>query len=149
MGRPIAARDWIFEQSDEADTPTWNEIAGITEFTLNRGENNETADTTEFSSQGDHESQAMQRGATLELTGHKHLDDTGAPDAGQELVEQKGGQVGQASLGQFRFRHQSQTEWTVWTAHASLGEQGGGNNAMTSWSVTLTKSGPATTEATS
>ncbi len=146
MGQ-INARDWIFEISDQAATPVWTEIDRVTEFTLNRGENGETADLTTFQSQGIHESQAQQRGATLEITGRKVLDDAGAPDPGQDLVEQAAAKVGAESHVPIRFRHVNQTEWTQWTAHLAPGELGGGNNDMTSWAFTATRSGPATVEA--
>ncbi len=143
----IDARGWIFEVSDGAATPAWSALPEVTEFTLNPSENEESADTTTFDSQGMHESQAMQRGATLEITARYLNDDTGARDPAQQLIEDYAIKVGAESLFQFRFRHSSQSDWKVWTCWATLGEQGGGNNAKTSWACTLHRSGPSTTEA--
>lgn len=137
----INARDWIFEVSEDAGT-TWSEIDEITSFELNAAEGEESADTTTFKSQGVAESQAMQRGATLAVTGKKS-----PADPGQQAVEAQAGKVGDESLGGVRFRHTTDTEWTRWTAWASLGTQGGGNNEKTSWGATFTRSGAATTEA--
>lgn len=146
MGQQIDARDWIFQVSDGATTPTWLDIGEVNEFTLNPSENEESANTTVFSSDGEYESQAMQRGATLEITGRwAYTDDGTARDPGQERVEAMAQKVGRASLTQLRFRHVSQNEWVVWDCWFSLGEQGGGNNAKTSWSTTANRSGASTT----
>lgn len=146
MGKQIDARDWIFQVSDGQATPTWMEIMELTEFSHNPAENEESADTTVFGSKGKHSSQAMQRGATLELTGRwAYTDDGSARDPGQLRVEAMADKVSDASLTQFRFRHVSQAEWVVWTAWFSLGEQGGGNNAKTGWATTVHRSGASTT----
>lgn len=147
-GQQIDARGWVFEISDGAATPTWTEIDGINEWSLDPAANEESSDDTTFASGGAYESVAMQRGPTLELTGRMKLDTTtGDPDPGQKLVEDAAARVSDASLVDFRFRHVSQTEWKVWRCWFSLGEQGGGNNARTSWAATATRSGASTTEA--
>lgn len=145
MGEQINARDWIFEvQTAALPTPTYAEVDGLESFTLNPGEGEETADTTTFNSNGNSESQVMQRGAALTLAG-KHVVTAGVQDPGQVAVEELAAEVGQASLGVVRFRHTSQTEWTVWNAHASLAEKGGATNDKSSWGATFTRSGAATT----
>ncbi|WP_017972526.1 phage tail tube protein [Actinopolyspora halophila] len=148
MGKQIDARGWVFEIDDGTGTDTWLPIGELTEFTLNSSENEETANTTTFESQGMYSSQAMQRGATLELTGMWAYDDTGTSrDPGQQRVEDMAGKVSDASLTQLRFRHDSQSEWKIWTCWLTLGEQGGGTNAKTSWACTAHRSGPSTTQA--
>lgn len=146
--RKIPARDIIIQVSDGATpTETWIEIGGLTSATPNPGENEETVDTTDFDSDGAYEQVIMQRGATLEIEGSMLKDDTtGEQDAGQARLETLGAAVGYASLGRARFRHPMDTVWKIWTCTVSLAEQGGGNNDMTSWGATLTRSGASTTE---
>jgi hypothetical protein len=141
----IPARDIIVQVAAET-ADTWIAITQLTSATHNPAENEETTDTTTFDSDGEYEGLVMQRGATLALEGFLRKDGgTGAKDAGQERVDAVGKLKGVESLGQVRFRHPMDADWTVWNATVSLGEQGGGNNDMTSWSATFTKSGPSTT----
>ena len=144
----INARDWIFEASADpsAGVPVWAEVAGLESFTLSNSEGEESTDTTTFASAGVAESQAMQRGASLAVEG-KIERAAGVPDAGQAVVDALAGEVGEASLGGVRFRHVDDEDWTVWTAWASKGDNGGGNNDKTSWSATFTRSGAASTAA--
>lgn len=147
MGQ-INARDWTFEVSEDptGGTPTWAEVAGLESFTLSNSENEESVDTTTFASGGVYEGQAMQRGASLQLEG-KVVRNGATVDPGQAVVDTLAELVGEASLGGVRFRHNSDTEWTVWTAWVSKGDNGGGNNDKTSWAATFTRSGAATTVA--
>ncbi|MGH3942508.1 MAG: phage tail tube protein [Pseudonocardiaceae bacterium] len=144
----INSRDWVFVISDGLATPTWVQIGGINEHKLSLSENEETADTTDYASQGNYEGQVMQRGGKLEIIGFQLLDDvTAAPDPGQGMVETVGTLVGTGSLRQIRFRHVLMATWKVWTAFVSLGEQGGNHNAKGSWSATFTRSGASSTMA--
>lgn len=144
----INARDWIFEASADPSivTPVWAEVAGVESFTLSNSEGEESTETTTFASAGVHESQAMQRGASLAIEGKIERDGV-TVDPGQATVDALAGEVGEASLGGVRFRHVTDTDWTVWTAWVSKGDNGGGNNDKTSWSATFTRSGAATTDA--
>lgn len=148
-GDQINARDWIFRV--ETTTPdTFVEIGGLNSFTLNSGENEEVADMTLFASQGRHESQPMQRGATLELGGKKLIATGNTPDAGQARVETLADLLGNAAWVTLQFRHTIQTMWTEWTASwVSMGEISGETNDKTSWGCTFTKSGAGTTAAVS
>lgn len=133
------ARDCVFEI--ESDTPaTWIEIGDINTFSKSHEE--ETTDTTTFGSDGQAESQKMQLGKSLTLEG---LHNT--TDAGQLRVEAANELLGEDSLIKFRFHAPGATNWTVWTAHVNLGDQGGGNNDKGSWSATFTRSGAETTAA--
>ncbi|GAA1994389.1 hypothetical protein GCM10009799_20620 [Nocardiopsis rhodophaea] len=146
----VNARDIIIEASDGAATPTWAEIGGLTSVTVNASENEETADTTDFDSDGAYEQDIMQRGATLEMEGFLKKDDaTGVLDPGQAQVTTNAGQdaLGVASHAMYRFRYPVDDTWTVWDATTTVGEQGGGNNDKTSFNATLTRSGRSTTEA--
>lgn len=147
MGQ-INARDWTFEVSEDpnATTPVWAEVGGLESFTLSNSEGEESTETTTFASGGVAESQAMQRGAALSLEG-KVVRNGATPDAGQAAVDALAVLVGDASLGGVRFRHNTDTDWTVWTAWVSKGDNGGGNNDKTSWSASFTRSGAATTAA--
>ena len=144
----INARDWTFEVTEDPTvaTPVWAEVGGLESFTISNSEGEESTDTTTFASAGNAESQAMQRGASCALEGK--IVRTGATkDPGQAVVDTLAELVGDASLGGFRFRHSTDTEWTVWTAWCSKGDNGGGNNDKTSWAATFTRSGAATTAA--
>ncbi|GGW67909.1 hypothetical protein FHS32_005218 [Streptomyces albaduncus] len=149
--RPIDARGWIFEVEDlDAATPTWLPLPGITTFTHNPGENEETADTTAFDSDGQYEQDVMQRGATLSLEGQYRVSKTtpDAQDPGQNYVDTVwAAGLGTESRGNIRWRHTTQTSWVVWEATVTPGEKGGGTNEKTTWAATFTKCGAATTAA--
>jgi hypothetical protein len=140
------ARDVVFEIED-LDTPnTWIEIGGINTFSKTHEE--EVADTTLFGSKGQAESQKMQIAKSLTLEGLRLKDPaTGALNAGQAEVETLSNRLGDLSLGRIRFAAPGDTTWEVWTCHANLGDQGGGNNDKVTWSATFTRSGPDTTAA--
>lgn len=144
----INARDWIFEASADPDagTPVWAQIAGLESFDLNNSDGEESTDTTDFDSNGVAESQAMQRGASLSVSG-KVVRTAGTDDPGQAVVNDAALLVGEASLIGVRFRHTDDTDWTVWNAWVSKGNNGGGNNDKTTWSASFTRSGAATSEA--
>lgn len=144
----INARDWIFEVSEDptSGTPTWAQVKGIESFDLNPSEGEESADTTTFDSGGYAESQAMQRGASCQLSG-KRVRSGATADPGQAAADALAERVGEESLGGFRFRHADDTEWTVWTAWVSKANVGGGNNDKTTWGATFTRSGSAAIEA--
>jgi hypothetical protein len=140
----IAARDWIFQISDGQPTPTWLDIAEINEFDDDPSANEEVTDGTVFDSDGEYEGRKMQKGRSIELTGF--FSKTGAArDPGQARVEAVAELVGIDSLGALRFRHTSDTSWTVWNAIVSCPSRGGGNNAFTGFKAKFTRSGAATT----
>lgn len=146
-GRPIDARGWIFEVED-ADAPsTWLPVGGITTFTHNPGENEETADVTVFDSEGFYEQDVMQRGATLSISGLYHVNKgTTTQDAGQAYIDHEWAQrLGIESRNNVRWRHKTQNTWVLWEATVTPGEQGGGNNEKTTWSATFTRCGAPTT----
>lgn len=139
-GRPIDARGWIFEV--ESATPdTWLTIPKVNSWTLNEAENEETADTTTNDSEGAYEQDVMQRGATLELSGLYAATD-GTQDPAQLYIDKTWAyRLGADSRGQVRYRHVSQTEWTVWECTVTPGERGGEHNGKTSWGCTFTRCG--------
>jgi hypothetical protein len=144
----INARDWIFEVSVDPDagTPVWAQVGALESFELDTSEGEESTDTTTFESDGIAESQAMQRGAKLQLNGKVKRTGT-TQDAGQAAAEALSVLVGEASLGGIRFRHIDDTTWTQWNAWVSLGTKGGGNNDKTTWAASFMRSGAATTPA--
>lgn len=142
----INARDIVIQVA-EANGTTWTAIGGLTSAVPNASENEEVVDTTSFDSHGHYEQEVIQRGATLALEGFQLKDSAnGKPDDGQARVEFLASQVGTESLGKVRFRHPMDTVWKVWTATFTIGEHGGGNNDKAAWAVTITRSGPSTTE---
>lgn len=144
----IDARDWVFEVSLDPSnaTPVWAQIKGRESFDLNPSEGEATADTTTAESGGVEESQAMQRGASITLSG-KVIRTGDVQDAGQLAADTLAGQVGEESLGGLRFRHSADDEWTVWTCWVSKANVGGGTNDKTTWGATFKRSGAATTAA--
>ncbi|MEU9141988.1 hypothetical protein AB0D33_39655 [Streptomyces sp. NPDC048404] len=144
MGRPIDARGWEFEvETDTANT--FARIGNLTSWNENPGENEETADTTDFDSDGYYEQDVMQRGATIELSG-QYSATSGTRDPGQDYVDKVWAyRFGEASRGTMRYRHVSQNEWTVWECTVTPGERGGETNAKTSWGCTFTRCGAPTT----
>lgn len=146
--RKVNARDIIIEVETEV-ADTWAGIRpGLTSATINKAENEEKSETTTYGSEGEYEEEVMQRGASMEVEALMLKDDaTGALDEGQARCEVLATKKGAESLGRIRFRHPMDTNWTIWTATVSVGEQGGGNNDKTSWSCTFTKSGASTTAA--
>ncbi|MFF8095685.1 phage tail tube protein [Streptomyces sp. NPDC016675] len=145
--RPIDARGWIFEVEDaEATADTWLPVAGLNTFTINPGENEETADVTAFEDEGMYSQDVMQRGATLAIAGQYRIDKTSkAQDPGQAYIDTVWTNlVGMESQGRIRYRHSTQTKWAIWTATVTPGEQGGGTNEKTTWGATFTRCGAPT-----
>lgn len=149
----INARDWIFEVSEDPTivTPTWAQIGGLESFDLNPSEGEAEADTTTFESDGVMESQPMQRGASVSVSGKLKRAATTpfAQDAGQVAADNLAELTGEEALGGLRFRHVDDTTWTQWTAWVSKANNGGGTNDKTTWGATFKRSGAATTPAVS
>ncbi|MEU4986573.1 hypothetical protein [Streptomyces sp. NPDC021969] len=148
MGRPIDARGWLFEVEDTTPTtPAWLRLSNINSWTYNPSENEETADTTTNDSDGLYEQDVMQRGATLEVSG-QYAQTSGVRDPGQDYVDNTWAwRLGSESRGRMRYRHKTQTDWSIWECTVTPGEQGGEHNAKTSWGATFTRCGAPTTEA--
>ncbi|MGW7197220.1 phage tail tube protein [Streptomyces chryseus] len=146
MGRPIDARGWIFEVEGEAPD-AFIRIGNLKSWTENPGENEETADTTDFDSEGYYEQDIMQRGAKLELSG-QYSATSGTRDPGQDYIDKVWAfKFGEESRGKMRFRHNTQTSWAVWECTVTPGERGGETNAKTAWAATFTRCGAPTTAA--
>ncbi|MFB6846205.1 phage tail tube protein [Streptomyces sp. NPDC056373] len=145
MGRPIDARGWIFEVEDHTAPNTFIPLRNLNSWTHNPGENEETADTTNFDSNGYYEQDVMQRGATIQVSG-QYAATNGTRDPGQLYIDETWAYLlGEESRGRMRYRHTSQTEWTLWDCTVTPGEQGGETNAKTSWAATFTRCGAPTT----
>lgn len=139
----IPARDIIVQVKDPAQSNTWVQLNQLTSANLNKGENEEVAETTTFDSGGEYEEVIMQRGGTLELEGFLRKDlTTGDRDAGQKLVDAWADTKGISSVGQVRYRHPMDPKWTEWDATCRGGEEGGETNDMTSWEASFTRCGP-------
>lgn len=145
----ILARDIILQVA-ESDGTTWTEIGGLTAVKPNFGENEETANTTDYDSDGEYSQLVMQRGASLSMEGKILKDNvTGIQNAGQARCEVISTGKGYASRGKLRFRHPLDTAWKVWDATFSLGEQGGETNDTSAWACTATRCDASTTVAVS
>lgn len=146
--RRVPARD-IIVQVESLTPGSWLGIGGLNNVVMNPGENEEKTETTEYASGGAYEELVMQRGKSMALEGNIKKDHiTGVQNTGQARCEAIAEGVVYASLGSIRFRHPADTVWKVWAeATFSLGEQGGGNNDLTGWSCSITRSGPSTTAA--
>lgn len=142
----VLARTMIFNVL-AADLATYIEVGGINSVKINPGENEESADITTFVSEGQYESLITQRGASMTLEGLFYLDEiTGVRDTGQLRCETLAAAIGTAGQAGVRFRYPQQTSWKVWAAaNFSLGEQGGGNNDVSAFAVTVSRSGASTT----
>jgi hypothetical protein len=141
-------RDMVVQvQSD--DGLTWLAVAGRNNITINPSENEEVADATDMDSDGEYKGVPMQRGASFALEGFLMADHlTDSEDPGQARCMELAAAKGYEGLGAIRFRRPAATMWKIWTeAIFSAGEQSGGNNGLTSWSCTVTRSGPSTTAA--
>ncbi|MGW8762371.1 phage tail tube protein [Streptomyces sp. NPDC055815] len=151
--RKYNARDVEFEIEDFLNPGTWVPFrtaeggsgeGGINTFSKSR--DYESTDTTTFGSNGDAETQTMQVGKSMTLEGFRLKDpQTGALDPAMALAELQSDRKGNDSLCGFRFAAPGDTTWEVWQATWQLGDEGGGNNDKVSWSVTITRSGSATT----
>ena len=150
------ARDCFFEIEDFLNPGTWTAFrtaqggsgdGGINTFSLSH--EYEATDTTTFGSNGQAETQNMQIGKSITLGGFRLKDpSTGALDAAMALAEAQAERLGDDSQCGFRFAAPGDSTGVVWAnATFQLGEQGGGNNDKTTWSVTVTRSGPSTSAA--
>ncbi|MGH7954760.1 MAG: phage tail tube protein [Gloeomargaritales cyanobacterium] len=142
MTDQINARDYIF-QVESATPDTWVDILGKTKFTIKMSEKEEVADTTTFESDGDYESQPMQRGASLTLEGMYLRSSANVRDPGQARMDTLALAKTEAALSRLRFRHTIETDWTIWPGWASLADQGGETNKKGGWGFTWNKSGAA------
>jgi hypothetical protein len=141
----IEARGWLY-QVPIGSGPTWTTIKGITSFTPNPGDKVQATETTDFDSQGQYEEVILQRGGSLKLEGTRRRDPaTGAADPGQAYLDTLAQGLLDSSVGQIRFRHRTETLWRVWSITATAGEEGGGTNDMSKWSMNITRTGAETT----
>lgn len=147
--RQINARDIIVQVSDGLVSPTWLGIGGLRSIKPNPGEDEQVTETTTVDSDGDAESQVMQRGFSLTCEGRELEDNaTGSRDPGQARVDALCAGVGEGSLGSIRFRTPASATWKVWAeARFSLGEQGGETNDKGAWVFTAVRSGHSSTAA--
>lgn len=141
-------RDMVI-QVRAADGITWLAVAGRTDITINPSENEEVTESTDMDSAGKYEGVPTQRGASLGIEGFLMADHvTDAADPGQARCMELADKTGYEGLGALRFRRPQATQWKVWPeAIFSAGEQSGGNNGLTTWSCTVTRSGASTTVA--
>ena len=136
----VSARKWIFNVSSDGGT-TWVPILGLKTFTL--GESSTKTDTTDYEADGEETHEVMSRTGSLKLEGFFLEDSTGARDPGQAAVEAFGRAVGSASIGDFKATSPSGKLYTF-SGSVDIGDEGGDNNAKTSFSATISRSGGQT-----
>lgn len=142
--KKIEARGYIF-QIAVGGGPTWTSILGIKTFTANPGDKDAHVETTDFDSQGQYEEVVLQRGGSLKLEGTRRIDAaTGIADPGQAALDALAQGLGDASVGQIRFRYRTEVQWRNWPATAKSGELGGGTNDLGKWSMEITRTGAET-----
>ncbi len=139
--KKIAARGWLF-QIAVGPTPTWTNIAGLKTFTYNPGDKDAHTETTDFDSGGQYEEIVLQRGASLKLEGQRRIDPaTGVADPGQAALDALAQGLADASVGQVRFRYNTEVQWRNWSVTAKSSEQGGGTNDISKWGMELVRTG--------
>lgn len=135
----INVRDWTIEIQSKDATPVWTAIGNLKNMTIGRTSVN--VDLTDGDSAGMEETQIMQRGKTLTFEGSFLEDASGTRDAGQDLVEDAAGAVGDDSHYGFRVTTPAGTVETWADAVFEVSDVGGGHNDKTSWGFTVTRSG--------
>ena len=140
--KKIAARGFIFQVANGA---AWVGIAGIKTFTVNYGDHDQHVDATDFDSAGQYEEIVLQRGGSLKLEGTRRRDPaTGLADPGQALLDALGQGLSDSSIGQIRFRYQTEVQWRVWSVTAKPSEEGGATNDLGKWGMELARTGAET-----
>lgn len=135
------ARGYMF-QILLSDGVTWQEIEAITEFSVDRSEGEEEAETVTFQDAGQYKSEKMQRGATCELTARpKATPQTGAPTPGRARVKGLERRLGFEGLGRYRFRHIWDQVWEQWDVWVGEGETSGETNDKAEWECTFHRHG--------
>jgi hypothetical protein len=139
----VLARKWLVEIAEKEAVPAFATIKGINTLTFSNDK--EDVETTDFDNDGRPEHQVAQRSNELSIEGF-YLEDptTKARDAGQQLVEDAGNAIGEASLYVVRLTSPAGSIKTF-DASVNVGDVGGGNNDATSWGATFTVSGSIAT----
>lgn len=117
----------------------WTRIKGLNN--LSHSPSSESADTSDFDSNGRGEHMKAQRGESWELAGFT-LEDvaTGDRDPGQAAVETLGQQVGPDSLGWFKVESPGGNA-IIFQGSVEVTLAGGGNNDAAAWGATIEVSG--------
>jgi hypothetical protein len=131
----ILARNWGFEVTDDPTglSPDWVRIGGINSFTISNDK--EDTDVTDFDSDGSTEHVVAGRTTEIVVEGH-YIED----DPGQMLFDDIAERIGDKSIAGFRvIRPSGYTD--EYFASFGPGDVGGGNNDVTSWGGSVTRSG--------
>lgn len=136
--QPVNARDTLV-QVLASDGITWVEIEGKTNVAIDNSSGEVIADKATYSTGGHEAGIKTQIGASAEVSYLKLADAiTNVPAPGQARVEELGGALGAAGLGQIRIREQNDTVWKRWPeAVFSVGSTSGNPTDLRSGSYTI------------
>lgn len=135
----VLARDWKLEIETGITTPTWTPVLGLHTLTFTSEKND--VDITTFDSQGANEHLVGSRNRSLSAEGYYLVDmATKARDVGQAAVEALAEKVGAESVASFRLTDPAGNVKSF-SASATIGDVGGGNDEATAWGFELTISG--------
>jgi hypothetical protein len=127
---------------------TWTQIGGLN--SLKVGFDAQDTDTTTFDNAGWQSKMIVARAATITAEGFLKVNPaTGAQDAGQAAVEALGIATGVGSIQDFRMTIPKKADLSAlrrysFSGTVALGDQGGGNNDLASWSATVSSYGTVT-----
>ena len=137
----IRAAGFTFEVADVADlaTATWIPLKGLNTFTESSDDSN--TDVSTFEDAGYKSNLTVTRGYGLSVEGFMLEDEvTGDRDPGQEFVESKAEEVGQAAFMMMRITSPGGTK-KVYEGSPSLSDVGGGQEDAASWGFEMMVNG--------
>lgn len=130
--RKVPARDWTFGIYDpDEGEGEYITIAGLTSFEYSPTK--ESAETTDFDSEGWDEHIPIGRGAELTFEGFYVEDDGGTRDDGQEYVESLAEKIGPEGLVVLHMESPYGGKELFLEGSIDLGSIGGDTNDATSW----------------
>jgi len=137
----IRAAGFTFDVSPVADlaTATWTPLKGLNTFTISSDDSN--TDVSTFEDAGYKSNLTVTRGYGFSAEGFVLEDEaTGDRDPGQEMVEAKAEEVGQAAFMMVRVTSPGGTK-KVYEGSPSLSDIGGGQEDAASWGFELMVNG--------
>ena len=145
----VPARDMVV-QVLAADGTTWGEVEGLDDIGLDPSAQEVMTDKTTYGSGGLYEGLKIQVGAEVQLTGKLMKDSVSGAQAPYQLrCTVLAAALAYAGLGQVRFRASELTDttWTKWgEATFSLGNSGGGNNDLRTFTCKVGRNGASSSE---
>ena len=141
--RKVPARDWDFGIYDDEELE-YKDIAGLTSFEY--APEKESAETTDFDSEGWSEHIPVARGVTLSFDGQYVEGEEGERDAGQELVEELGDKIGPEGFTTIKMSSPFGGKEVYLEGSIEVDTIGGDTNDSTSWGFEFEVNGKPKTE---